>query len=146
MAGDHYQKLYGIPGALYQRGCPVLIESGRIFRDTETGRLLVRLKIRNLGKKAVVSCGVSILGIGSDGRRTEKTESILYSGTAARRGTAFGTGTLIRLSADSTRKIEPAVTEIEFEDGTVWEADSTVWKPVPEREDISELSQDSKAV
>lgn len=134
---DRFQKLYSLTPYLYTEGCPVLIEAGALQKDTESGAVLAQIKMQNIGEKTIASCKVSVMAYENNGNRLEGVEGFSYLDLNADPGTQFGSRTPVFLPDNTTRKINVAVTEIVFSDGTVQKEEEKNWKQIPERRPIA---------
>ena len=50
---ERYKRLYALPENLYTSGSPILIQAVALLKDTQTGKILAQLKLKNLFHKTV---------------------------------------------------------------------------------------------
>ena len=50
---ERYGRLYSLPENLYAEGAPVIISAGNLLKDTQTGKILAQLKIKNISSKII---------------------------------------------------------------------------------------------
>ena len=48
---ERFTRFFALPEALYAEGSPLLIEAGALLRDSQNGRLIAQLKLKNLQSK-----------------------------------------------------------------------------------------------
>ena len=139
---DRYQSLYRVHNNLFIEGSPVIIMAGALLKDTVTDKVLAQLKIRNLELKKLIACKVAIRAFEPSGAELEGIKEYSYLDVNVGRGQDFGTKVPVYLPDKKTRKIDVSVTEIVFEDNTVWKAEPCEWERVPDQELISNLFND----
>lgn len=57
---ERYSKLFALTENLYATGAPVVIAAGALLKDNQTGKVLVQLKLRNIGKKTIKAATVCV--------------------------------------------------------------------------------------
>lgn len=57
---ERYTRLFALPENLYAEGSPVLLSAGALLKDNETGKVLVQLKIKNIGSKTIKAAKVRV--------------------------------------------------------------------------------------
>ena len=129
---ERYNMVFRLPPRLYLEGSPVIIEAGAIQKDTQTNKLLVQLKFRNISSKTMIACKVKINAYSVSGDQLEGVESFSYLDLNVYAGEEFGTKTPIYLPNYETRKITVFVTQIVFSDNSVWDSDGGEWVQIDE--------------
>ena len=128
---DRYQSLYRLQPNLYLEGCPVVIVAGALLKDTVTDKVLAQLKIRNLEEKNLIACKVAVRAFDSNGTELDGVSEFPYMDISAALGQDFGAKVPVYLPDSDTRRIEVSVTELIFEDDSVWKEEPCEWKELP---------------
>lgn len=136
---DRFQRLYALPYGLYSEGCPVVIEAGALLKDSETGSILVQIKMRNIGEKPISSCKTTIKAFENNGNEVEGISDFSYLDLDAKPGEEFGSKTPVYLPDVTTRKYSVGVSEVVMNDGTVIRVDSGNWRQLPTKQPIQEI-------
>ena len=102
---DRFQRLYTLTPNLYKYGCSVLIEAGALQKDTERNAVLAQLKMKNIGKKPIASCKVSISAYENNGNRVKGVEGFSYLDLNADPGAEFGSKTPVFLPDTAVRRL-----------------------------------------
>lgn len=139
---DRYQSLYRLQSNLHLEGSPVIIEAGALLKDTVTKKVLAQLKIRNLEEKGLIACKIAIRAFAPNGNELEGVPEFSYMDIRICLGQNFGTKVPIYLPDSNTRRFEASVTEVVFDDYTVWNSDPCEWKQIPEQETLAEHFSD----
>lgn len=143
---SRFHELFRLQTKLYMEGSPVIIEAGAIQKDTVTDKVLVQLKIRNLSSCNVIACKVCIWAYEPSGKELEGVVDFSYLDINISRGNSFGSKVPIYLPNKSARKIAVAVTEVVFEDNTIWTGELRQWNQLPEQRTIVEQFKDKEIV
>ena len=136
---ERYSNLYRLPSGLYLKNCPVIIEAGALLKDNKQDRIVAQLKLRNLSDKTITACKVSIKAFEPNGKEVEGVTSFPYLDIRIKTGEEFGSKTPVLLPDKTTRKYIPSITEIVFDDETLWSSEPIQWNNVPEQQKLSEL-------
>lgn len=131
---NRYEELFLLSPNLFLEGCPVIIAAGALQKDTVSDRVLAQLKLRNLENKRLIACKVSIRAFEPNGEELEGIAVFSYLDQNADLGVDFGSKTPIYLPDKNTRRFSAAVTEVVFDDGSLWRGEACEWQPVPEQE------------
>ena len=135
---NRFEKVYSLPRSLFSEGCGIIISEGAIQKDTETNKVLVQLKLRNISKYIVSSCKVTIKCFDNSGNELDGVADFEYSGLSVSQGEDFGVKTPVFLPDNNTSMFSAVVTEIISNDKKVWNNTSAEWTPVPTFKSISE--------
>ena len=139
---DRYQSLYRLQPNLYLEGCPVIIVAGALLKDTVTEKVLAQLKIRNLEEKNLIACKVAVRTFDSNGTELDGVSEFSYTDINIAIGQDFGAKVPVYLPDSDTRRIEVSVTELIFEDDSVWKEEPCEWKELPKQSEITEYFSD----
>ena len=58
---NRFEKLYSLPCSLYAPNSPVIIVAGVLLKDTQTGRVLAQLKLKNISPKTIKAVTISVV-------------------------------------------------------------------------------------
>ena len=141
-----FQELYRLSSKLYIEGSPVIIEAGALQKDKQTGKILAQIKIKNISPNIIVGCKVFIRAFELSGEELQGIDSFSYLDISVARGGDFGTKVPVFLPNDLTRKFSVAVTEVLFNDNTMWKSDSVEWKSIPKQNRIESVLQDTDLI
>ena len=135
---DRYQEVYRIPEKLFIEESPVIIETGVLFKDTVTNKVLVLAKLRNIMDKKIVACKVAIRSFEPNGTELENMPEFTYLDVAAGLGHEFGAKTPVFLPDARARRIMIAVIEVVFDDGSVWKRAACEWLQIPKQKTVAD--------
>ncbi len=133
---ERLKKLFSLPNPLYSIGCPLIVAAGNLLMDSDTNRLIVQLKLKNISAKTVSAAKVLITAFEANGVTIEKACEYQYLDLKVLRDQEFGHKTAIRLEYSAARSYSAAVTEVVFADGEVWKATSQELVNIPVQQDI----------
>ncbi len=134
---ERFTRLFALPEALYAEGSPLLIEAGALLRDSQNGRLIAQLKLKNLGEKAVQAAKIRLWPQDPAGRPLGGAIEYTYLDQSAGRGDSFGAKNPIPVAEGSTRSFRAELLEVIFADGSLWTApEGAVWAPLPSGETL----------
>lgn len=125
---ERYSRLFTSPENLYATGSPVLIVAGALLKDNQTGKVLVQLKLQNIGTKPIKAVTVSIQPLDVVGNSLGNEVVYQYLDLNANRNGEFGSKTPIALPDLSTRSYSAKVIEVIFADNTVWQTSDEPWE------------------
>ena len=125
-----YSKLFALPENLYSVGAPVVIASGALQKDNQTGKVLAQLKIRNIQDKVIKALTVKLTPFDTVGKPLGGTVDYQYLDLAAARDADFGQKTPVMLKEAATRSFAVSVSEVIFSDNSIWTASNEVWEPL----------------
>lgn len=127
---ERYQKLFALPENLYAVGSPVAIAAGALLKDTQTGKVLAQVKLRNIGKKTIKAATVSVEPLDTVGNPLGESVTYQYLDLHADRDADFGQKTPIALPDAATRSFSVSVAQVIFTDNSIWNTVSGEWKPL----------------
>lgn len=116
---ERFQGLFRMPSNQCAEGCPIVIEEGALLKDTNNGRVLAQLKLKNISAKEIVACKVCIRAFEPNGNKIEGKQAD-YLDICAKSGASFGSRQAIYLPNNLARSAEAEVVEVVFGDGNTW--------------------------
>ena len=144
---ERYHRLFTLPGTLYSPGAPLLIAAGALLQDTQSGRLIAQLKLRNLDSRPIKALKVRITSQDTVGRTLGDATEHAYLDLHAARDEDFGQKTPLVLPEAETRTYLPSVIEVAFADNTVWTAEPNAeWTVLPEAQPLSAALSDPELI
>ena len=119
-----FNPIYQLPGGLFSQGAPIFVAGGKLLESS--GGLYVSLRMKNIDPRNVVMVKVKFIPFAEGGILLDLNSFHEYEVAAEPNG-YFGEDELISVPAD-TCAFGAAVTEVEFDDGSVWTAqDMLAW-------------------
>ena len=134
---ERFEKLFSLPENLYAEGSPVLISAGNLLKDTQTGKVLAQLKLKNLSAKTVKAARLILSALDTMGQPLDSETEKEYLDLSVKQGEEFGQKTAIPLPDLSTRGYTVQVTRVIFADNSTWDGTSEAWEPLPVAENLS---------
>jgi len=141
MAG-RLNKVYTLPSDMYSEGCPVVVSAGALYTDTESGKVLAQLKLKNISDKSVASCKISVKAYENNGDELKGVEGFSYLDLNVGPGEEFGSKIPVFMPDQTTRSIAVSIDEIVYLDKTVEKQKPQEWKPVPARKTVADMMGD----
>lgn len=129
---ERYSRLISLPGHLYAIGAPVEIAAGTLLKDNQTGKVLAQLKLINICNKVIKAVKVYISPFDTIGNSLGDDIEYQYLDLCATRDSEFGQKSAIYLPDSTTRSYSVKVTEVIFEDNSLWHGEETIWEPLAE--------------
>lgn len=136
---ERFEKRYSLPENLYIKGSPVVISAGALLKDTVTEKMLVQLKLRNIGTNMISAVKVKIKAFEPNGAEIEGVDEYQYVDLNAGHGDEFGQKTPIYLPNNSTRRFEVGVTEVVLRGSEPWFSEFRQWEPLPNQKGVKSL-------
>ena len=134
---ERYSKVFSLPENLYTEGAPVIIAAGALLKDSQTGRVLAQLKLRNISPKAIKAAAVCLLPLNTVGQPLGEAIRYDYLDLSSTRDTDFGSKSAILMPDITTRSFNAAVVEVIFTDNSVWNANEAAWEPLKSPEALT---------
>ena len=136
---ERYTRLFTLPQSdLYLEGSPVILSTGVLLKDNQTGNVLAQLKFQNVSPKAIRAIKVALINYDSFGTELEGVPEFQYLDLDARRDAFFGPKNAILLPSRDTRSFTCDCTCVIFTDGTVWTAPEGAWTPLKPQKALEE--------
>jgi hypothetical protein len=123
MAEQRFTRLNEIVQTKWIIGCPVEIEKGAILLDTETQKIILQLKLRNVSDQVLIFVSIKIYRYDmADDFIAEKDDPITfaYPDTSIPVALTFGDKVPINLGINSTRKVKIIFDKIVYANDEVW--------------------------
>lgn len=141
-----YNILFSLEKNLYLDGAPVLLEAGALVSNTESGRVHIQLKFKNLSNTTISMVKVSFVLMDSIGREIGRSEK-QYIDLKAKLNESFGDKDPAFLIDNTVRKFSAIIEEICFTDGNIWTVpENAVWEKIPTAQSIKQNLTTSEAI
>lgn len=127
---ERYSRLFALPEDLYSVGSPVVIAAGALLKDNQTGKVIGQLKLRSISPKTIKAVKVKLNLFDTAGNPIGESVAHTYLDLNARRNEEFGQKSPVTVAESQTRSYQASVTEVVFEDQSVWTANEGTWKPL----------------
>lgn len=127
---ERYSRLFALPEDLYCVGSPVVIAAGALLKDNQTGKVIGQLKLRNISQKAIRAVKVKLHLFDTAGNPIGDPVVHTYLDLSAKRNEEFGQKSPVAVAEAQTRSYQASVTEVVFEDQSVWTASEESWEPL----------------
>lgn len=125
---ERYIRLFSLTNNLYIDNAPVVVAAGALLKDTKTDKILVQLKIKNIGKKKIKAATVKIDLQDTAGRIIGDTIEHQYLDLAVKTNDYFGEQEPIIIAEQNARAYSASVSEIVFEDNSLWNCENKNWE------------------
>ena len=133
--GETYARLYSLPERLYTVGAPVVVAAGALLKDNRNGNIIVQLKIQNICNKIIKAVTVKVTSMDTVGRALGEDTEYQYLDLNVKRNEFFGQQVPIIVPNEQTHSYSVKVTEVAFDDNTVWTGNDT-WEPLEKPDPI----------
>lgn len=127
---ERYSRLFSLPEDLYSVGSPVVIAAGALLKDNQTGKVIGQLKLRSISPKTIKAVKVMLNLFDTAGNPIGESVAHTYLDLNARRNEEFGQKSPVTVAESQTRSYQASVTEVVFEDQSVWTANEGTWEPL----------------
>lgn len=126
---ERYVKIFASENDLYADQAPILIRASALLKDTETGKMIAQVKMRNVSGKTITYVKVSITQL--DAMKNPITDAVAfeYLDLSVADGEEFGAKKALPLPSASCRSFRIGVSQIAFSDGSNFACDNVDWKP-----------------
>ena len=129
---ERYKRLFSLPENLHADGAPVIVSAGALLQDTENGKAIAQLKIRNINEKNIKAVKVRINLLDTVGRPLDSDVEYQFLDLDVRRDEFFGGKTAIFLENEAVRSFSVSVEEVAFADNSIWTAEKDAkWESIP---------------
>ena len=125
---ERYSRLFALPEDLYCIGSPVVIAAGALLKDNQTGKVIGQLKLRSISQKAIKAVKVKFHLFDTAGNPIGESVEHSYLDLNAARDSEFGQKSPVAVPDAKTRSYQASVTEVVFEDQSVWTANEGTWE------------------
>jgi len=141
---ERYSRLFTLPENLYAEGSPVIIAAGALLKDSQTGKVLVQLKIKSVSNQSIKAIVVRILPLDTAGKPLGEAVTHQFLDLKVERNTEIGQKEPIVMSDVVTRAFEVAVTNVVFQDNSTWEGNNAPWEALPTPMDLAAVLTDNE--
>ena len=141
---ERYQKLFQLEHRLYASHAPVLIESGMLLLEQQTGSVLCQLCFRSIQDRPIKGLRVEVQTLDAAGNPLGKSVSHRYQDLDLRRDATFGKGRAIVLPEPQAKAFTAQVSQVSFVDGQVWTDEGVHWAPLPDQLTLEEAFYSEK--
>jgi|GEM_PF-6787085 hypothetical protein len=141
---NRFEKLYSLPCSLYAPNSPVIIVAGVLLKDTQTGRVVAQLKLKNISPKTIKAVTISVIPFNIANQPLGKKETHQILDLTVNRDDEFGQKTPHYFSDDTTRAYQVAVEAVFFSDNTAWMSDGSIMSDLPAQKFAAELLSDAE--
>ena len=141
---NRFEKLYSLPCSLYAPNSPVIIVAGVLLKDTQTGRVLAQLKLKNISPKTIKAVTISVVPFNIANQPLGKKETHQLLDLTVNRDDEFGQKTPHYFSDDTTRAYQVVVEDVFFSDNTAWMSDGSLMSDLPAQKLAAELLSDAE--
>ena len=117
---ERYERLFLSERNLYLKGSPVIIGAAALLKDNQTGNILAQIKYKNISLKEIKSIAVKIKMFDNVNRPVGDDVSYTYLDLYLKRDKEHGEKEPIVLPDKTARAINVVVTEVAFNDNTLW--------------------------
>ena len=140
-----YSTIYRLPESLYGENAPVMVEAGALLMDSQVGKFLAQLKMKNIGMATIQKVIVRIAVMDAEGKQTGAPVVAEYSEEKIPTDAYFGQKKPVYLPGEVARSFAVQVTDVFFTDGTSWKAQTdSNWTPM-DAEYAQQLEQNAPA-
>ena len=146
-----FEPLFELKPNLYKETCPVLLQSGALFRaepEEEDGevRTYVSLTFRNIDDRAVTALYIDLHVFDKANNETEAIRDLRYLVPVAGRDETFGEDVEITVG-DAATSFSAAIKRVEFEGEDIWTGSASfLFEYLPERRPLEEALEDETLV
>lgn len=141
---ERFTRLFSLQPNLYAETSPVTIAAGALLKDNQSGKVLVQLKLRNIGAKEIKAARVSVCPMDTVGAPLGEALEHQYLDLTAKRGEEFGAKTPLPLADAATRAFSVTVTEVIFADNSIWKATGALWGTLPRPAKLEDTLEDAE--
>ena len=127
---ERYSRLFALPENLYTVGSPVIIAAGTLLKDTQTGKIIAQLKLKSISAKEIKAVKVKLDLFDTAGNPLEDSVVYDYLDLNVSRDIEFGQKNPVMVPNAKTRSYKASVTEVVFDDRSVWTMDEEKWEPL----------------
>ena len=132
-----YKILHKDDSVRYQAQSPVLIEVNALVLNEETGKKHGQIKFKSLTRKKIIQLKAKIKLLDVAGRELGEIEKY-YLDLSVGFNAEFGGNNAFAIKEKNVREFVPIVTEVCFEDGSVWTSSSAEWSRIKPQEKLDE--------
>lgn len=141
-----YKELFKTEEQKYIKGSPVIIEAGALLMNASSNQVIAQLKLRNISGRGIISCKANIRSFEPNGIELGEAKEYIYLDLEVPRGGVFGTKTPLYLPDNKARSFDACITEVVFEDKSVWTENLCQWNEIPRQKKFDEICKDDELI
>lgn len=130
---EQYSRLFETQKNLYATGSPVVIVAGALLLHNPTNQVLAQLKMQSVHQKRIKAVKVAIRMLDVTGNQLSEPVEYSYLDLTVGYSAEFGEQNPIAIPEATTRSMEVVVTQVVFEDGSIWNHQGEPFEPLPEQ-------------
>lgn len=144
---NRFERMYELPGNLYVNGSPIIISAAALLKDTETGNVLVQLKLHSVSDKGIKALKISISAFDISGKPLPGVEDYQFLDLNIFNGQYFGSQKAIIMPEAVTRVFSISAFTVVFEDLSTWVWDKSVaLEPISKQQPLFNVLQSEDLV
>ena len=129
---ERYIPFFHLPSDQHIEGCPILIRSGTLLKDTVTGKILAQLRFKNVSDHCIKSVRVTLIPQDAAGHTLNIQLSHQYSNLNVGCGEEFGQTQAILFPDPSVSAYSIIINEVQSEDGILYSNSDAQAHPLPQ--------------
>lgn len=118
---DRFQKLFSLENNLYIENAPIIISAAALLNDTESGNIIVQIKLKSVSKKNIKGVKISLHAYDVSGKEITGVEEYQYLDLNISNGQSFGSNKAIVMPETTTRSFDIKSITVIFADSSIWE-------------------------
>lgn len=103
---NRFEKLFCLPNNLYSDESPVIVVAGVLLKDTQSGKLVVQLKFKNISEFQIKALKIKLTAYDADGERIAGEREYQYLDLQISSGGEFGANKAIIMPDAATRSFD----------------------------------------
>ena len=127
MGDTKYTTLFRLDGPYHLGDCPVLVEAGALLKNEKTKRIIIQLKMKNIGERQITACRVCFKIYDSFGSEIEIIPEHSYVDLSVKPGESFGSNIPVYVSKEEAKSYDLSVLEVIFADKGKWVGENEAW-------------------
>ncbi|MDD6478249.1 MAG: hypothetical protein PUF48_00315 [Oscillospiraceae bacterium] len=128
---DRFQKLFSLENNLYIENAPIIISAAALLNDTESGNIVVQIKLKSVSKKNIKGVKISLHAYDVSGKEINGVEDYQYLDLNIPNGQSFGSNKAVVMPETTTRSFSIKSLTVIFVDSSIWENASPVFVAIP---------------
>lgn len=121
---ERFSRLYTFDSKMHQTDAPVIISAGALLKDSVKDAVIAQIKFQNISDKTINNLTVHVQQYSFSEEKLGDEVKHQYLDLSAKRDEEFGQKEGITLPDNSTRLFEVRISEVVFEDKTIWQAET----------------------
>lgn len=134
---DRFQKLFSLENNLYIENAPIIISAAALLNDTESGNIIVQIKLKSVSKKNIKGVKISLHAYDVSGKEITGVEEYQYLDLNISNGQSFGSNKAIVMPETTTRSFNIKSITVIFADSSIWENASPDFVVIPKAKTLN---------